>query len=76
MIMKLSGMLQKKSIIPQGSISSGRDLARFAHLFLGTGLPIKDETSETTVRNVYSPFSYIHGSLQLLTCFVIFKIFK
>ena len=30
-----------------------------------TGLPTKDETSETTVRDLYFLFPYIHDSLQL-----------
>ena len=30
-----------------------------------TGLPTKNETSETTVQNLYCLFSYIHDSLQL-----------
>ena len=30
-----------------------------------TGLPTKNETSETIVRNLYCLFPYIHGSLQL-----------
>ena len=51
MIMKLSGMLQKKSIIPQGFISSGRDLARFAHFLLSYRVThkrwdFKDDCSE------------------------------
>ena len=32
---------------------------------LDTGLPTKNETSETTVRNLYRQFPYIHDSLQL-----------
>ena len=28
------------------------------------GLPMKDETSDTIERNLFCPFSYIHGSLQ------------
>ena len=30
-----------------------------------TGLPTKDETSETTVQNLHCLFRYIHDSLQL-----------
>ena len=36
-------------------------------LFLYTRLPTKDETSETTVRNVFSLFSFILGSPQVLS---------
>ena len=32
---------------------------------LCTGLPTKDETSETTVRNLYCLFPYIYDTLQL-----------
>ena len=32
-----------------------------------TGLPTKNETSETTVRNLYCLFPYIYNSLQLYT---------
>ena len=35
-----------------------------------TGLPTKDETSETTVRNLYLLFPYIYDSLQLTIFFV------
>ena len=34
-------------------------------IVLFTGLPTKDETLETTVRNLYCLFPYIHDSLQL-----------
>ena len=34
---------------------------------LTTGLPTKDETSQTIVRNLFSPFSCIQGSLQAKT---------
>ena len=34
-----------------------------------TGLPTKDETSETTVQNVYYLFPYFYAFLQLKTCF-------
>ena len=33
-----------------------------------TGLPTKDETSKTIVRNLYCLFPYIYDSLQLKTC--------
>ena len=33
--------------------------------FKDTGIPTKDETSETTVWNSYCLFPYIHDSLQL-----------
>ena len=33
------------------------------------GLPTKNETSETTEQNLFTPFSYIHGSLHAKTSF-------
>ena len=41
---------------------------------LFTGLPTQDETSETTVQNLYCLFHYIHG--LLLNCFVLCQINK
>ena len=39
-----------------------------------TGLPTKDETSKTNVRNVYCLFHNIHDSLQLKTCLFLCQI--
>jgi len=36
----------------------------FFYIIQYTGLPTKDETSETTVRNLYCLFPYIYDSLQ------------
>ena len=41
-----------------------------------TGLPIKDETIETTVLNLHCLFPYIHDSLELKTCVFIFITIK
>ena len=41
-----------------------------------TGLPTKDETSETTVRNIYCLLHNIHDSLQLQTCSFLCQIIK
>ena len=41
-----------------------------------TGLPIKDEISETTVQITYCMFPYIHDFLQLQTCCFICQIIK
>ena len=42
-------------------------LSRAEPLQEATGLPRKDETSETTGRNLFSHFSYIQSSLQTKT---------
>ena len=39
-----------------------------------TGLPTKHENLETTVRNSYYKFPYVHGSLQFKTCFSLFHL--
>ena len=36
---------------------------KYVLLVRNTGLPTKDETSETIVRNLFSPFSCIQGYL-------------
>ena len=38
------------------------------HKKIYTGLPTKDETSETTVQNSFSPFSKIQDYLLAKTC--------
>ena len=38
-----------------------------------TGLPTKYDTVETTVRNLFYNFSYMHGFLQAKTYFSIFS---
>ena len=37
--------------------------------FWCTGLPIKNKISQTTVENLFSPFLYVHVSLQLAVNF-------
>ena len=37
----------------------------FLNYRVHTGLPTKDENIQTTVRNLYRPFFYTYGSLQL-----------
>jgi len=37
-----------------------------------TGLPTKDQTSDTSVRNLYSPFPYIHNSFAATINFFFF----
>ena len=36
-----------------------------------TRLPLKDGTSETTVRYLFDPFLYIHGSQKLLHSYLV-----
>ena len=55
-------------LLAQGqSLSNNIELQAFqinsSHRRIYTGLPTKDETTETTVRNLYRQFPYFHDSL-------------